>query len=508
MDINQFGIKGIGSNVQLGKAGSRIVTNGTALEVKNAANDALVIMRGLDGVGATDFATTAQIIHDVYGINLRKATVNFDDSIVNIGSELPLGSIVLGVLVNVNIAFGIEAELTIGVTGDPEVLLPSSAINLGDVALFGGFVYRLSSYNQLIATLNGGELVGSCDVIVLFANSTISLPGFLTEWTVAGDVTARTITLPLVEARIEGALVYDFYVDWGDGSAPSHVTSFDDANRIHTYSNNGTYRVEITGTMEGWSFNQSDDSPKITNILYWGATDKFDGFKYLAFGFAGCYNLISLGTGFIPASGTGILTDGFNSTFADCNLITSIPEDLFKYHTAITTNAFEYTFMGCVNLQLNSEIFYIDGEQNTRFLDNPISFSYCFYRADFTGIQGIAPDLWNCDYGETITLDVAPSVDWDPGDIISSGTPEYMATAVVVEKLSNLVYRIYKHFGYFAEADLLLVIGTPSKSAQQTGSYPICAGQPTSTGCFAGDGNTLTSLSNYADIPDTWKTGG
>jgi hypothetical protein len=28
---------------------------------------------------------------------------------------------------------------------------------------------------------------------------------------------------------------------------------------------------------------------------------------------------------------------------------------------------------------------------------------------------------------------------------------------------------------------------------------------PTSTSCFAGGGNSATSLSNYADIPAAWK---
>ena len=56
-DIKKFGLTGIGANVELGKGGPRIVVNGAAIEAKNAANNALAIMRGADPQGDTDFVT-------------------------------------------------------------------------------------------------------------------------------------------------------------------------------------------------------------------------------------------------------------------------------------------------------------------------------------------------------------------------------------------------------------------------------------------------------------------
>lgn len=176
--------------------------------------------------------------------------------------------------------------------------------------------------------------------------------GFITEWTVSGDAAARTITLPLVNTRAEGSLSYNCTVDWGDGSALSTITAYDDADRVHTYAANGTYLVKIRGVCEGWSFNNGGDKTKITRVISWGNASAFNGFKYLKGGFYGCSNLTSLGTGSILAAGTGVLTDGFYETFRSCTslVLAGIPSDLFKLHTAVTSSAFNACFRGCTAL--------------------------------------------------------------------------------------------------------------------------------------------------------------
>lgn len=381
---------------------------------------------------------------------------------------------------------------------------------------------------------------------------------FTVEWTVAGDATARTVSLPLVQNRAEGALSYDCVVDWGDGTTPSLVTSYNDANRIHTYASDGNYEMKVYGTMEGWSFNYGGDKDKLTKIVHWGDNGTFDGFKYLAGGFYGCSNLTDIGNSAIPASGTGILSDGFSNLFRlassltsisshlfsnhpnaesfygvflacgitsipsglfdnnigatgfnsafyssgitsiipglfdycvaatrfdDCfrntNIasipsglfnycvlatrfddcfreanITSIPSGLFDNNTAVVTFSncffscsnletspselfrfntacldFSTTFQECPKHQQNADLFYQDGEQSTRFLNQSVDFTECFDRASFTGTQGTAPDLWNCSFG---------------------------------------------------------------------------TGTPTTTDCWNGAGNSVSSLTNYASIPGAW----
>lgn len=314
------------------------------------------------------------------------------------------------------------------------------------------------------------------------ANYSISsiTKGFILEFTVSGDASGRTVTLPFTNHG-----TYDAYIDWGDGTEASHITAYNSSARTHVYAVSGVYQVQITGLAPGFSFSGSGHRLKCTDIIYWGDLDKFEGFSNLQSGFYGCSNLKSTGQGTIKArssggrflyqcfrdctsitaitagifddlNGTGI---GFDSCFWGCTNLVTIPEDLFKYCTSVSNRAFTYAFYNCLSLEevpvglfkyntgaatqgfegtfyeckklhLNQWIFYSDGEQSTRFFNRPTRLDGCFYRTAFTGIQGIAPDLWNCDFGSLT---------------------------------------------------------------------------PTKTDCFDGAGNSISSLSNYADIPSDWK---
>ena len=94
---------------------------------------------------------------------------------------------------------------------------------------------------------------------------------------------------------------------------------------------------------------------------------------------------------------TAVSGYGFANTFYGCSNLATVPNNLFKYNTSCTT--FRFCFYGCVKLQVNRNIFYADGEQSTRFLNQSIDFQGCFTRASFSGTQGEAPDLWNCSFG-------------------------------------------------------------------------------------------------------------
>ena len=466
---------------------------------------------------------------------------------------------VTNVIATGNISNKITMTKSTGAVNNWKMICASGTVDCDYLILDYSTAEGGATFNAGANSTNGGHNVGW----------TFTVNGFKTEWAVSGDDTARTITLPLVQSRYEGSLSYNFNVDWGDGSS-SVVTAYNDINRIHTYASNGTYVVVITGTMEGWSFNNGGSKLKITKVLDWGNVG-FDGFSYLKCGFMGCQNLVSLASGGISKSGLGvqhdgfeqmffvclslasipvdlfknhvnvnasafnmtfgacyslisvpadlfkyninvstlgflktfyyctsletipadifkyapfnntfestfesctslttipadlfkynvdIAEDGFYSTFKDCSALTSIPVDLFRYNTGVDGDSFENTFQNCIslvsvpanlfkynilsldfincfkgcdNLQLNANIFYADGEQTTRFLNKNVSFTNCFQRSSFTGIQGIAPDLWNCSFGS----------------------------------------------------------GTPVK-----------------TGCYGDAGNSLTSISNYNDITSDWK---
>jgi len=284
------------------------------------------------------------------------------------------------------------------------------------------------------------------------------------------------ITLPLVNAG-----VFNCTVNWGDGTPDSTVTAYNDPDRIHTYTLDGTYDVTITGECPSWAFSLAGDRLKIVAVVNWGDAGDFGGFGYLTEGFYGCSNLTSLGTGKIQAKAglvslyrafrlckfstipSGLLDNCVNlsvsscsETFAENTSLTTVPTDLFRYCTLISSYGFRYTFLsctqlatvpanlfkyntlcdsfdfcfyGCNKLQFNANIFYANGEQGTRFLNKSVSFLDCFYRTSFTGVQGTAPDLWNCSFG---------------------------------------------------------------------------TGQTSPERCFSGAGNSLTSLTDYASIPTYW----
>jgi hypothetical protein len=113
-------------------------------------------------------------------------------------------------------------------------------------------------------------------------------------------------------------------------------------------------------------------------------------------------------TGAIPSglfdTNTLVAENGFLGTFNYCTGLESAPANLFRNNTLTEDQAFQETFYECNKLQLNRNIFYADGEQDTRF-NNGLnhSFYYCFYRTSFTGTQGEAPDLWNCTFGGTLS---------------------------------------------------------------------------------------------------------
>lgn len=90
------------------------------------------------------------------------------------------------------------------------------------------------------------------------------------------------------------------------------------------------------------------------------------------------------------------ITD-FSAAFYQCGALATLPDNLFKYNTSCLD--FSQVFKECASLQLKANIFYGTGEQSTRFLNQSIDFNSCFSRDYFYGVQGVAPDLWNCNFG-------------------------------------------------------------------------------------------------------------
>ena len=181
----------------------------------------------------------------------------------------------------------------------------------------GGSNISYSKYTQI--SLSEGR-----NVITAWANDSHGNVGFTTlnlylrttyssQWntTHMGSSGSNQVQLPLIP---HGA--YDFVVDWGDGTQNS-ISSWNQAEKCHTYSSSGTYTINITGLCDGWAFYSEGDCEKIENIFQWGNLKLGNTGSY----FAGCTNLEISATDFLDISNIVNLS----KTFQGCRNIGSIP---------------------------------------------------------------------------------------------------------------------------------------------------------------------------------------
>lgn len=152
---------------------------------------------------------------------------------------------------------------------------------------------------------------------------------FITRWSIASD----TITLPFVSGY-----TYDCWVDWGDGII-TYVDAYNATGATHTYSSTNTFDIKIAGTAPGWSVNNSSSiDTKIIAVVAWGDV----GITHISYGFYGCTNLSSLPAGAI--TGMDSVTS-INYMFRDCTSLSSIPSGMFDNMTSLLT--VEYLFYSC-----------------------------------------------------------------------------------------------------------------------------------------------------------------
>ena len=279
-----------------------------------------------------------------------------------------------------------------------------------------------------------------------------------------------TFTLPIDDGTGGASgYVFNFTVNWGDGSPLSTVVAYNDPNAVHTYAAPGTYDVTMTGTCQFFSFDVIGvDADKPIALL--GFTGDI-GLIHLDF--SGCSNLTTIAPLGVKASlvdvgnlfgATGIssipphMFDGcpaittFKFAFAGCLSLTALPVDLFRYNTLVT-NFFE-TFGGCTGLTaIPVGIF----DYNTLVTTVGMVFYACY-----SIIQAI------------------------PGDIFKN--------CLVLTAFGNAFWGCLGLTGHgWGPA------GTPNTIIDWT-TQPGHAAPVTTAGCFQG----CTGLTNYAGIPAGW----
>jgi surface protein len=211
-----------------------------------------------------------------------------------------------------------------------------------------GIVNALNTLNMGIFQYVGTTIYVSSPYYIygaLNVNSTVA--GFVSTWNTAnvsgGSSASNQISLPLVTSG-----TYNFVVDWGDGNTDT-ITTWNQAETLHTYASSGTYVVTIQGVIEGWSFGYAvmEDCLKILSVSDWGSLV----LDNTSFQFGGCENLdLSSTIGVLDLSASTDLSGIFNQ----CLSLTTINGiNSWDFSTITVMN---YMFGSCnlFNQDLNS----------------------------------------------------------------------------------------------------------------------------------------------------------
>ncbi|MEP3387720.1 MAG: hypothetical protein ABJO02_06015 [Reichenbachiella sp.] len=171
-----------------------------------------------------------------------------------------------------------------------------------------------------------------------------NIPPFVSTWKTdnPGNSNSNQIILP---THSLGA--YNFSVDWGDGTSDI-ITTWDQAETIHTYSSPGTYDVTITGQFEDILVDQ--DMLKLLEVKNWGTLilgNGKTGSGNVANHFMDCANLVISADGSLDMSQTTYLTNSFKG----CTSLTSFP--LINTSNII---GFQSAWEGCSSLTSFPEI--------------------------------------------------------------------------------------------------------------------------------------------------------
>jgi len=168
---------------------------------------------------------------------------------------------------------------TLDLTGD-------CFVNIEDFAVMAG--WWLEDCNAVNSWCGGADLdesglVDGSELAVL-ADEWLEDYAFVTTWnTNLGEGT----TVSLALAGMLDAVIY-----WGDGSDPCHVTT--PGPHVHTYGEEGVYKVSVVGSVTGYNSNTNGGSfserAKLVSVDNWGRV----GFTSMYGGFYYCANLVAV----------------------------------------------------------------------------------------------------------------------------------------------------------------------------------------------------------------------
>ena len=173
--------------------------------------------------------------------------------------------------------------------------------------------------------------------------------------TVRTAATPETFTIPCA------AGTYSAQIDWGDGTANSTITAFNDADLAHSYATPGDYTVRISGTFPYIYFNNLGDRLKVLTVEQMGRV----GWQSMQASFYGCANM----TKFIAGNNDWSGDRSFANTWRTCTLMTQCDlAGIWANGVRPTTMAFAFhTASSLVSLNLSGCDFSVNVSMGSAF---------------------------------------------------------------------------------------------------------------------------------------------
>lgn len=179
---------------------------------------------------------------------------------------------------------------------------------------------------------------------------------------------------------------FDCTIHWGDGT--STTCPVGGGNIIHNYADAGDYIISIFGnSFAGFNVNNQTGKEKYKELYSIGKWDSHDATTMVG-SFYGCTGLT-----FIAENAFKYYTAVTScfQVFRGCTGLATIPPNLFRDLTACTN--FQRALRLIPALQSRADIFGLD--YANRFNGMTVNFTEFMDRSTFTGVQGVAPALWD-----------------------------------------------------------------------------------------------------------------
>ena len=248
---------------------------------------------------------------------------------------------------------------------------------------------------------------GAGTVDIGATESQIAPAPFITTWNTSntgpGTTSATEILIPL-----EPSTVYDFTVDWGDGSGTESFSGLGGSlNPTHDYTSTGgagIYTISITGTFPRIYFNGGGDAIKLISVDQWGA---IVWGPFLDNAFNGCTNLnlvASTANGQDDPDLSAVLDAG--RMFFNCS---SFNNDISSWNVS-SIQLFTGMFEGATLFNSPLNAWTVDSGQNMSGMFANTAFNQPLNSWGVESVQDMSNMFFNAPFNQDIT-------GWTPGAV-------------------------------------------------------------------------------------------